>query len=450
MASSTPSAAAAAPPGANAPAFTHRQILVILAGLMSGMFLAALDQTIVATSIRTISDDLHGLSIQAWVTTAYLITSTIATPLYGKLSDLYGRRPFFLFSISVFVIGSFLSGLSTSMYMLAAMRAIQGIGAGGLFSLALTIIGDLVPPRERARYQGYFLAVFGTSSVLGPVVGGFLAGQDTILGITGWRWVFYVNVPIGIVSLFLVARTLHLPHVRRDHQIDYAGAAALIVGVVPLLMVAEQGREWGWASLASIACYVVGALGLVSFVLAERRIGEDALLPLRLFSGKTFMVGSVLNFIVGLGMFGGLASLPLYMQIVKGYSPTAAGLLLIPMVVGIMSGSVISGQIIAKTGRYRVFPIVGLALVLVAMVLMHSLSYVTPIWLVDIYAAIFGLGLGFNMQTLVLAIQNAVPPRDMGVATSSATFFRQMGGTLGTAVFLSVLFNGLPSRIADA
>ena len=451
MTTATPAGGRAVAVETGAPSsFTHRQILVILAGLMSGMFLAALDQTIVATSIRTIADDLNGLSLQAWVTTAYLITSTIATPLYGKLSDLYGRRPFFIFAITIFVIGSALCGFSTSMYMLAAFRAFQGIGAGGLFALALTIIGDLVPPRERARYQGFFLAVFGTSSVLGPVVGGFLAGQATILGITGWRWVFLVNVPIGIVSLVLVARTLHLPHTRREHQIDYWGAAALIVALVPLLIVAEQGRIWGWDSPKAIACYVIGVFGTAAFVWAERRIGDDALLPLRLFRGRTFGVGSMLNFIVGVGMFGGLASLPLYMQIVKGYGPTEAGLLLLPMVVGIMSGTIGSGQAIARTGRYIWFPRIGLALLVIAMLLMHTIEYRTSIVTVDLFAFLFGLGLGLNMQTLVLAIQNAVPPQDMGVATSSATFFRQMGGTLGTAVFLSVLFNTLPDKIAGA
>jgi len=448
MSAASPTAAAG-PPGTTG-GFTHRQISIILAGLMSGMFLAALDQTIVATSIRTIADDLSGLSLQAWATTAYLITSTISTPLYGKLSDLYGRRPFFLLAIGIFVSGSALCGLSQSMYQLAGFRAFQGIGAGGLFSLALTILGDIVPPRERAKYQGYFLAVFGTSSVFGPVVGGFLAGQSTILGIAGWRWVFLVNVPIGIVSLLLVARTLHLPHTRRDHQIDYPGALALVVGLVPLLIIAEQGREWGWTSTSAIVCYVLGVLGIIGFILAERRIGDDALLPLRLFKGRTFGVGSLLNFIIGMGMFGGLASLPLYVQIVKGYSPTAAGLLMLPLVMGIMAGSVFSGQFIARTGRYRIFPIVGIALLVLSMVLLSRITVDTSMVTVDIFGFIFGLGLGFNMQTLVLAIQNAVPPQDMGVATSSATFFRQMGGTLGTAVFLSALFNAVPDKIINA
>jgi len=441
----------ATPAGAvERPTFTHRQIMLILAGLMSGMFLAALDQTIVATSIRTIADDLHGLSLQAWATTAYLITSTIATPLYGKLSDLHGRRPYFLAAISIFVLGSALSGLSQNMYQLAAYRAFQGIGAGGLFALALTILGDLVPPRERAKYQGYFLAVFGTSSVLGPVVGGVLAGQAHILGVTGWRWVFLVNVPIGVVSFLLVQRTLHLPHTRRDHKIDYAGAVALVVCLVPLLIVAEQGREWGWASGRSMTSYVIGVLGFIGFILAERRMGNDALLPLHLFKGRTFSVSSLVGFIVGMGMFGGLAALPLYVQIVKGYSPTAAGLLLIPMVGGIMAGSIVSGQAIARTGRYRIFPIMGLALLVIGIALLSQVHYDSSMVVVDIYAFIFGLGLGFNMQTLTLAVQNAVPPQDMGVATSSATFFRQMGGTLGTAVFLSVLFNNLPDKISAA
>jgi EmrB/QacA subfamily drug resistance transporter len=447
------SASTAGPPLGPVPAsgeLAHRQIVIILIGLMSGMFLAALDQTIVATAIKTVADDLNGLSLQAWATTAYLITSTITTPLYGKLSDLYGRRPFFLFAISVFLLGSMLSGVSQTMYQLAIYRGIQGIGAGGLFSLALAIIGDIVPPRERAKYQGYFLAVFGTSSVLGPVVGGFLAGQATLLGVTGWRWVFLVNVPIGAVSLVLVTKVLHLPHIPRSHKIDYPGALALIVGLVPLLLVAEQGRDWGWTSPPAITSYVVGAVGIAAFLVAERFYGDDALLPLRLFRGRTFGVGSVLNFMVGVGMFGGLAALPLYMQIVKGKSPTEAGLLLLPLMIGIMAGSVISGQVIARTGRYKWFPISGLALLVIGLALLSRVDADTSLVEIDIYAMLFGLGLGFNMQTLVLAVQNAVPPQDMGVATSSATFFRQMGGTLGTALFLSVLFSGLPDKITAA
>jgi EmrB/QacA subfamily drug resistance transporter len=436
-------------PDASQP-LTHRQILSILTGLMAGMFLAALDQTIVATSIRTIADDLHGLSVQAWATTAYLITATISTPLYGKLSDLYGRRPFFIAAISIFVAGSLMCGFAQEMWQLAAFRAVQGLGAGGLFSLALTIIGDIVPPRERAKYQGYFLAVFGTSSVLGPVVGGFLAGQETVLGITGWRWVFLINVPVGAVALVLVMRSLHLPHHRRDHEIDWPGALALIAGLTPLLLLAEKGRDWGWGSPLSVTLMVVGVLGIVAFILAERHYGDDALLPLRLFRGRTFGIGSLLNFILGMGMFGGLAALPLYLQIVKGASPTQAGLLLLPLTAGIMSGSIFAGQVISRTGRYKKFPVIGAGLLVVALVLLSTIGVDTPLWQTLAYAALFGLGLGFNMQPLVLAVQNAVPPQDMGVATSSATFFRQMGGTLGTAVFLSILFSTVTDNIVGA
>jgi EmrB/QacA subfamily drug resistance transporter len=431
-------------------ALTHRQILTIFTGLLLGMFLAALDQTIVATAIRTVADDLKGLSLQAWVTTAYLTTSTVATPLYGKLSDIYGRRPLFLTAITVFIVGSALCGTATSMYELAAFRAFQGLGAGGLFSLALAIIGDIVSPRERARYQGYFLAVFGTSSVLGPVVGGTLAGQSSILGVAGWRWIFYVNVPIGIVALVVVARVLHLPHRRREHRIDYAGAAALIVGVVPLLLIAEQGRDWGWGSGRALACYLVGAVGLVLFVLAERRIGDDALLPMRFFRIRTFSIGAVIGVVIGMAMFGGIVVLPLYLQIVKGASPVRAGLLLLPATLGIMVGSLISGQIISRTGRYKIFPIVGSVLMVVGLILLHSVKFDTPLWLSSFYMAIFGLGLGGNLQPLILAVQNAMPPQDIGVATSSVTFFRQMGGTIGTAVFLSILFSTLTGNIGSA
>lgn len=429
---------------------THRQILAIFAGLMIGMFLAALDNTIVATSIRTIADDLQGLTMQAWATTAYLITATITTPLYGKLSDLYGRKPLFLTAISIFVIGSAACAFATSMYQLAAFRAIQGLGAGGLFSLALTIIGDIVAPRERARYQGYFVAVFGTSSVLGPVVGGFFAGQAEILGITGWRWVFLINVPLGVLALFVVTRVLNVPHTRREHRIDWPGALALAVGLVPLLVVAEQGRAWGWDSPRALACYGIGALGITAFLLAERRMADDALLPLRFFRNGVFGWGTVAGFVAGMGMFGAIALLPLYLQIVKGASPTLAGLQTLPLMAGIMTMSVGSGQIISRTGRYKLWPILGISLLITGLVLLALWMDVdTPYWQTALMMLPVGLGLGGIMQPLTLAVQNAMPPRDMGVATASATFFRQMGGTLGTAVFLSLLFGALPGRIAD-
>jgi len=428
----------------------HRQIVTILVGLMLGMFLAALDQTVVATSIRVIADDLQGFSLQAWATTAFLITSTIATPLYGKLSDIYGRKPFFLFAIAVFIVGSALCGLAQSMYQLAIFRAIQGIGAGGLFSLALAIIGDVVPPRQRARYQGYFLAVFGTSSVVGPVVGGFFAGASSILGIAGWRWIFWINVPVALAALVVVTKVLHLPHTRQDHRIDWPGALSLMVCLVPLLIVAEQGRTWGWGSGRALLCYALGAVGLVAFLACERRYGDEALLPLRLFRGRTFAIGTASSAIIGMGMLGGLLLIPLYLQIVRGSSPTRAGLEVIPLVVGIMTGSVFAGQFVARTGRYRVLPVTGTALLAVSLLLFAFVGADTPLGLTMAVMVVLGFGLGCTMQPTVLAVQNAASPHEIGVSTSSVTFFRSMGGTVGAAVFLSILFALLPERVRAA
>ena len=419
----------------------HKEVVPILIGLMLGLFLAALDQTIVATAIRTIGDDLKGLSIQAWATTAYLITSTITTPLYGKLSDIFGRKPLFIWAISIFVAGSAMSAFATSMYQLAVFRAIQGLGAGGLFTLALAIIGDIVPPRERSKYQGYFIAVFGTSSVLGPIIGGFLAGQESILGLTGWRWVFFVNVPIGLVALFVVGRTLHIPNFQKvDHSIDWWGALSLTTGLVPLLLVAQEGRVWGWTSTNSIICYVIGIVSLILFVNFENRMKDEALLPLRLFKDKTFSLIAVVGVITGAGMFGGLAMLPLYLQIVGGSSPTKAGLELLPLTMGIMAGSVISGRTISKIGRYKIFPVIGTILLTVSLLLMTTFTADTAYWWIAILSFMFGLGLGGVLQPTVLAVQNAVEMRDLGVATSSVTLFRQLGATVGTAAFISILF----------
>ncbi|XVV11649.1 DHA2 family efflux MFS transporter permease subunit [Actinoplanes sp. CA-131856] len=422
----------------------------VLAGLMLGMFLAALDQTIVTAAIRTIGDDLHGLSMQAWVTTAYLITATISTPLYGKLSDIYGRKRFFLAAITIFVIGSAACAFADSMYQLAGFRALQGLGAGGLFSLALAIVGDLVPPREQARYQGYFLAVFGSASVLGPVIGGFFAGADEILGIAGWRWVFLVNVPIGALALFVVARVLRIKHERRDHRIDWWGALTICLCLGPLLTVAEQGREWGWTSGRSIACYAVGGAGLLLFLLAEGLMREEALIPLRFFRNRTFALTAGGGFVVGMGMFGGLAMLPLYLQIVRGATPTESGLQLLPMTAGIMLGSLISGQVISRTGRYRFFPMFGAALMIAGLLLLHLVGAETPYWRTGLFMGIFGLGLGGVLQPVTLAVQNAMARSEIGVATASSTFFRQMGATAGTAIFLSVLFATVGDKIGNA
>nr|WP_083869187.1 MDR family MFS transporter [Nocardia niigatensis] len=440
-----------AEPELNSAGFTHKQILVIMSGLIMGMLLAALDQTIVSTSIRTIADELHGYSAQAWVTTAYLITSTLATPLYGKLSDMYGRKPFYLAAITIFVIGSLACSMATSMYELAAFRAFQGLGAGGLMSLALTIMGDIVSPRERARYQGYFLAVFGTSSVVGPVVGGILSGTNEILGVTGWRWVFLVNVPVGIIALAVVTRVLKLPkRPVTKVPIDWMGISALIVGLVPLLVVAEQGREWGWTSSHALLCYALGAIGVLSFITVEAKQGDAALIPLRMFKNSTFALGVVISVVVGAAMFGGITLLPQYLQVVQGASPTKAGLLMLPLVAGMMTGSILAGQLIARTGRYKFFPPVGAALLTSGLFLLHLVSADTGLWIVMIFMAVTGFGLGNLMQPLTLALQNALPPKDMGVSTAAATFFRQIGGTLGVAVFLSVLFTQLAPNITTS
>ncbi|MEV6770425.1 MDR family MFS transporter [Nocardia sp. NPDC051030] len=434
----------------SAAGFTHKQIMVVLSGLLLGMLLGALDQTIVSTSIRTIADDLQGYSMQAWVTTAYLITATLSTPLYGKLSDMYGRKPFYLAAITIFVAGSLLCAFAGSMYQLAAFRAFQGLGAGGLMSLALTILGDMVGPRERARYQGYFLAVFGTSSVVGPVLGGIISGQDEIFGITGWRWVFLVNVPLGLIALAVVSRVLRLPKTERPNvSVDWFGVLTIALGLVPLLVVAEQGREWGWTSANSISCYVVGILGIIGFIAVEAKLGDAALIPLRMFKNKTFALGVVISVVVGSAMFGGITLLPQYLQVVRGSSPTLAGMQMLPLVIGMMVASVIAGQLISRTGSYKLFPPIGAALLVLGLFLLHFVTADTHLYVTMLFMLITGAGLGNLMQPLTLAIQNALPPKDMGVSTAAATFFRQIGGTLGVAVFLSILFSQVTPNIAD-
>jgi len=416
---------------------------------MLAMFLAALDQNIVATAIRTIGDQLHGLDVQAWVTTSFLITSTVTTLLYGKLGDIYGRKPLFLSAITLFILGSALCGLSTSMYMLAAFRAFQGLGAGGLFSIALAIMADVVSPQERPKYMGYFMAMFAISSVLGPVAGGFLSGQSSILGIDGWRWIFYVNVPFGIAALVVVTKFLHVEQIRRSARIDWWGSLTVAVALVPLLIVAEQGHGWGWSSPRSVACLVVGIGGVVAFYFAERAAGDAALVPLRLFNNRGFSIGAAQLAFVGIGMFGAFSSIPLYLQIVKGASPMRAGLLLLPLVVGLMLSATISGRLITKTGKYKIYPILGSVALVLALFGMSRVGVDTPLWLTDVFMALFGAGLGLNMQTIQLAMQNSAPIRDLGVATAAGTFFRQVGGTLGAAVFLSILFSTAPTRIAE-
>jgi EmrB/QacA subfamily drug resistance transporter len=441
------SAQTAAP---STPLLTHRQILFIIFGLMAGMFLSSLDQTIVGTSIRTIADDLDGLALQASVTTAYLITSTVMTPIYGKLSDIFGRRPLFIIAISVFLLGSLLAGTAQSMYELAAFRALQGIGAGGLMALPFAILGDILAPRERAKYQGYFLAVFATSSVLGPLIGGLFAGTPEILFVAGWRWVFLVNLPVGVIALLLVVRFLHVPHTRHRVKIDWWGAATIVVALVPLLLVAENGRDWGWGSPLAIGCYALGAVGLISFLIVERVMGDAALIPLKLFRHPTFSMVTVLGVLVGFGMFGAMMTLPLYLQLVNGATPTESGFLLLPMILGLMISSVVSGQVISRTGRYRIFPTIGAGLMSAGFLWFTFAHADRPVWFMMVGMLLLGLGLGQSMQTLTIASQNSVGPREIGVATSSATFFRQIGGTLGVAILFSTLFSRLPDTILAA
>ena len=426
-----------------------RQIWLVLVGLMSGLFLSALDQTVVGTAMRTIADDLNGLALQAWVTTAYLITSTVVTPIAGKLSDIFGRRPIYMWSIIIFLVGSVASGFAWSMGSLAGFRALQGIGGGGLMSLAFTIIADMVAPRERAKYQGFFIAVFGSASVLGPLVGGFFAGMNEMWWIDGWRWVFLVNVPIGAISVYMVWRFLHVPQIRQNVPIDWLGVVTVILAVVPLLIVAELGREWGWLSAMSIMMYALGIAGIVGFIFAESRMGDNALIPLSLFRSTTFTQITILGVLVGFAMFGAMMTLPLFLQLVVGSNPTESGMQMLPLVIGIMASTAIGGRVISRTGRYKMLPVVGTGFLVLSFVWLGQITRDSDLGFLMLGMLLVGSGLGLTMQTLTLASQNAVDPHHMGVATAAATFFRQIGGTLGTAVLFSVLFGRIPEALTE-
>ena len=427
---------------------THKEILVIMGGLMTGLLLAALDQTIVSTALKNIVEEFNGLNHYTWVVTAYLLTSTASTPLYGKISDLYGRRPVFQFAIVTFLIGSALAGAAQNMTQLIATRAIQGLGAGGLMALTFVIIGDIIPPRERGRYQGYFGAVWGLSSVAGPLLGGYFSDHSQILGITGWRWIFYINIPFGILSLVVTSLVLHIPFQKRDHKIDYLGALFMVTGVTSILLtVSVYGPQNGWTDSRTIIYLLLGLVLIGLFLWQETRASEP-ILPLRLFKNHTFSLTSILGAVIGAGMFGAIVMLPLYMQVVKGYSASDAGLKLIPLMLGIVTTSIFSGKMISKHGHYKRFPIVGTFLMTIGILAMTRLEIDTPYWQISIYAVIVGMGLGLSMQTIVIALQNSVELSDMGVATSSNTFFRSLGSVFGTAFFGAILTNRLAHYLA--
>ncbi|GIJ76058.1 drug resistance transporter, EmrB/QacA subfamily [Micromonospora phaseoli] len=426
-----------------APVLGKGQIRLLMFGLMTGMLLAALDQTIVGTALPTIVGELGGISHYSWVVTAYLLASTASTPLYGKMADLYGRRPVFLFSIGTFLLGSLLAGLSQDMTQLIITRGVQGLGAGGLITLAFTIISDVVSPRERGRYQGVFGAVFGIASVAGPLVGGYFAE-------TNWRWIFYINVPLAILAIVVCSRVMRLvPFNRRDHAIDWLGAMLLVAGVSCLLLALSWGgNTYPWGSGVVIGLLAAGAALGVLFVLQESRVAEP-ILPLRLFRSPTFALANSAGFVLGLVMFGSIIFIPLYLQIVKGASPTRSGLLMLPMMAGIIVTSVLTGRAMSRIGRYKWFPVAGSAVLLVGMLLFTRLQVGTSLWMAFGFMVVIGVGLGLCMQSLVLAVQNAVSTRDLGAATSSATFFRSLGGSFGVAILGAVLSSRLASEMAD-
>jgi len=426
-----------------APVLNSRQIRLLMLGLMTGMLLAALDQTIVGTALPTIVGELGGINHYSWVVTAYLLASTASTPLYGKMADLFGRRPVFLFSIGTFLLGSLLAGLSQNMTQLIITRGIQGLGAGGLMTLAFTIISDVVSPRDRGRYQGLFGAVFGISSVAGPLVGGYFAE-------TNWRWIFYINVPLALLAIVVCYHVMRLvPFQRRKHAIDWLGAALLVAGVSSLLLALSWGgNEFAWGSGVILGLFAAGAVLGVLFLLQEARVAEP-ILPLRLFRNRTFALANGAGFVLGLVMFGSIIFIPLYLQIVKGASPTQSGLLMLPMMAGIIVTSVLTGRAMSRIGRYKWFPVIGSAVLLAGMLLFTQLHVDSSLWTAFGFMVVIGVGLGLCMQSLILAVQNAVSMRDLGAGTSSATFFRSLGGSFGVAILGAVLSSRLATELSS-
>lgn len=440
--SSSPGAHVPGAPGEQVmPELTHRQILTVLVGLMLGMLVAALSQTIVATALPTIVGELGGQDQLAWVVSATLLTSTASTPIWGKLSDLYGRKIMFQSAIGIFLVSSLAAGFAQNMGQLVGSRAVMGLGVGGLMALSQAIIGDVVSPRERGRYQGYIGSVFGLATVAGPLLGGFLVEH------LSWRWTFWVGIPIGIVALVVTEHVLKLPFPHRRHAIDWLGAFFIVAGISALLlMLSLGGKEFAWNSAWTYGLTAVALAMLALTVWQERRAAEP-IMPPRLFANHTFVITSLAGFAVGVAMFGAIIFLPQYLQIVKGESPTASGLLTLPLMVGLLATSIGSGRLITRTGRYKIFPVVGLLVAAVGLALMSRLSVDTSLWSAGVFMFITGAGIGMVMQVLVLAAQNAVPHADLGVATSGATFFRSLGGAMGVAVFGALLTHRLRDTI---
>ena len=423
---------------------THNEIKYIMTALMIAMLLAALDQSIVATALPRIASDLHGLTKLSWVATSYLITSAIVTPIYGKIGDMFGRKKIFQIAIGIFLVASMLAGLSQTMNQLVFFRALQGVGAGGLMSLVLAIIGDVIPPRFRGRYQGYFGAVFGISSVAGPVLGGLFTEHLT------WRWIFYINLPLGALAMYLVATRLQLPVKTHKHRVDYLGAALLSVSVISLILLTVwAGVDYAWASwqILSLAASALVFGGL--FVWRERKAAEP-IIPLGLFKNDIMSVSTLLSFITGMAMFASILYIPLYQQVVRGLSPTKSGLLMLPMVAGMFLASMGSGQLITRTGRYRIFPLIGTLLLALGLWLFSHLGLTTSYVLLSLWMLVIGLGLGQLFQVPTLAVQNATAREHMGTATSTVTFFRSIGSALGGAIFGSILISRLTHHLQEA
>jgi EmrB/QacA subfamily drug resistance transporter len=426
----------------DAPTQSPERVRLIFGALMLVILLASLDQTIVATALPTIVGDLGGLQHLSWVVTAYLLASTVTGPIYGKLGDLYGRKVVLQTAIVIFLVGSALCGISQSMTELIGFRALQGLGAGGLLVTTIAVVGDIIPPRERGRYQGLFGAVFGVSTVVGPLLGGFFVDN------LSWRWIFYVNLPVGALGLFVIGAVFHsrVEHVR--HAIDYLGALTLAAGLsFVVLFTSLGGTTQPWGSPQSIAMIVAGVVLLVVFLFVESR-AQEPILPLELFRNRIFAVSSAVGFIIGLALFGSVTYLPLYLQIVKDKSPTSSGLQLTPMMAGLLVTSIVAGRLITRFGRYRPFPIIGTAVMTVGMVLLAQLGLHSASHTAALDMLVLGLGLGMVMQVLVLAVQNAVEFRVMGVATSGSILFRQIGGSIGLALFGAIFANSLRSKLA--